>query len=373
MLDQPRIDALFDWMVGGALPPSPMPVNVAKLLEGLNEAGVVIDRFALFIMTLDPKVAGKRITWTPNEGVEVLNAPHEFFLSDYFKQSPAAHVYESGDTLRCCFARGDETDFDDLNDLRDNGVTDYYAQPMVYSGRETHSMTWSTSAAGGFTDGMIAAFDRLNPAIARLLEIYVLKINTISILDTYVGRNAGAQVLDGHVERGDLERIPSVILFADLVGFTALSNMRPPEEVLSILNGYFSAVETAVQSGGGEILKFIGDGILAIFPIRDDEAAAAQRALGAIDEALAASETPFRAALHVGEVLYGNIGGESRLDFTAIGPAVNLTARILGHAETAGAELVCSEPFAAHAKGRAALTGEVSLKGFEGAQAVYSL
>ena len=366
MIDQKAIRDLSDWMAGGAQPPRSLAGNVTHLLEGLVAAGVPVSRFALFILTIHPTIAGKRILWTPEGGVDVTNAPHAFFQSEMFLKSPARAVYESKQSMRRCFAHGDEPDYPDLAELRDAGATDYYAQPMIYTDGTCDGVTWQTEAPGGFTDEMIEALDLMNAGVSRLLEIYILKINTIALLSTYVGRDAGGQVLAGQIQRGDVERIPSVILFADLKGFTELSNTKPIEEVMAALNLFFEAMEKAIQGRGGEILKFIGDGLLAIFPVEGPAADAAARALAAVDDAQGAigDTAPFRAALHIGETIYGNIGGATRLDFTAIGPDVNLTARILDQAAGLGADIVCTAAFAELAGTRAEAIGEVALKGF---------
>lgn len=375
MVDGEEIDRLFGWMAAGAQPPKPMAGNVAHLLEGLRRAGVPVTRFALFVRTIHPQVKGRRVLWTPEDGVAVDEASHDFFTGPAYLESPAGHVFTAKTPIRRCFARGDAPGFRDLEEMRDRGTTDYYAQPLLYTDGSADAATWATDRPGGFTDAMIAAFDRLNPAIARLIEIWILKRNTIAMMSTYVGRGAGAQVLSGHIQPGDVETISCVILFADLVGFTAMSNSRPVGEVLETLNHYFGVMETEIGARGGEILKLIGDGVLAIFPVDADAHAVAAQALAAADAARAAlaDEAPFRAALHVGDVAYGNIGGATRLDFTAIGPDVNLTARLLSTAEAHGAALVCSAAFAALSDGRAQPAGDTELKGFAAPQPVFRL
>ena len=190
-----------------------------------------------------------------------------------------------------------------------------------------------------------------------------------TLLATYVGRSTGQRILEGRIRRGDIERIHAVILLADLRGFTRLSDTLPGDRVIELLNGWFDALVPAIEAAGGEVLKFIGDGLLAIFPVTADPASACSAALaavGAAREALAALNAGLRAtgkaelrwgmALHLGEVLYGNIGSATRLDFTTIGPAVNLTARLETLARDLGRELVVSAAVASHCpQGLAAL------------------
>jgi adenylate cyclase len=180
------------------------------------------------------------------------------------------------------------------------------------------------------------------------------------VLDTYVGRLASGRILAGSISRGQGERIDAVIWFADLRGFTALSDLRPTGDVIAALNQFFDALAGAIESHGGQILKFMGDGLLAIFPVEDvafrhyacrqalDAAIDAHEAVAKINVDRAAANAPilrFNVALHVGIVVYGNIGSASRLDFTCIGPAVNLTVRIEGIAAKLGVPVVMSAAF----------------------------
>ena len=188
-----------------------------------------------------------------------------------------------------------------------------------------------------------------------MLEVYALIQDMRGLLSTYVGRGVGEEVLSGKIQRGDGETIFAVILFADVKGFTEMSNTRPAPEVIQVLNQFYDAVEPAVRGGNGEILKFIGDGVLAIFPIKDNltnqetTATAALNAVAKTQKKLASeaqkTKIEFRAALHVGDIFYGNIGSERRLDFTAIGKSVNLASRMAEEASRRDAQLVCSPEF----------------------------
>ena len=189
-----------------------------------------------------------------------------------------------------------------------------------------------------------------------------------------MGRGAGSRVLEGNILRGDAEAIPSIVLFTDLRNFTAFSNARPASEVIETLNAFYDIAGSAIGKNGGEILKYMGDGLLAIFPTPDDlsaQMAAATGAIAALEETrriLAESSQKnlqFRASLHLGDIHYGNIGSKSRLDFTAIGPTVNLAARLMSVADEIGTETVCSEAFHRLVPERTKPFGERSFKGFE--------
>ena len=208
----------------------------------------------------------------------------------------------------------------------------------------------------------------------------------MNLLNTYVGRNAGERILGGQIQRGDVEPISAVIWFSDLRGFTALSDAVSPGELIGALNELFGCQVPAIEQRGGEVLKFIGDGLLAIFPIvagGDPLPVLVENALAAADDAfesLAAlnvrrggDKLRFGLALHVGEVVYGNIGGAGRLDFTAIGPAVNVASRLEGLTSKLAVDIVASQEVAALTRRPLRDLGEFELKGVASAAHVYAI
>jgi adenylate cyclase len=222
--------------------------------------------------------------------------------------------------------------------------------------------TWTTDRKEGFRDGDIAALEAVTPALAATVDARVLRRLTVNLLDTYLGAAAARRILAGRVHRGEGEGLNAVILASDLRNFTALSDQLDGAAVIGLLDDYFDAIAGAVQRRGGEVLKFIGDGVLAIFPTGDegDFTSTSVRALDAATAALgdldrinarrrAESRTEIRIGigLHLGEVTYGNVGAADRLDFTAIGPAVNLAARLEGLSKRVMRPLVVSQAFAA--------------------------
>ncbi len=371
MVDKDAVEEVFAWLCAGAPPPTGIRHSIAKGLERMHDAGVPIDRFALFVQTIHPTVRGKRISWAPGEEPEVREVPHGFFETPLYLESPIAQVFTKGKPLRKRLDGDEDPVFDHLREMRADGFTDYLALPLPMANGEMYGVSWGTRRKGGFGDEGVAALERINPILARLIETYILRLNTATILSTYVGRNAGGKVLNGKIFRGDAERIRAAILYADLKGFTALSNARPPEEVLATLNAFFDALDPEIVSRGGEILKFMGDGVLAIFPTTEasgERRRAARAARDAVAAAHAALETDpkapgFRASICLGDIHYGNIGSQSRLDFTVIGPAVNLGARLLSAAGGLGADTVVSAEVAELLGGGRRL-GEVELKGF---------
>jgi adenylate cyclase len=226
------------------------------------------------------------------------------------------------------------------------------------------------------------------PPLARLVEITNQRRRASILLDTYVGNRAGERILGGQIRRGHTETMHAAIWLSDLRGFTALSDRLPAETVVDILNQYFDCQVSAIRSHGGEVLKFMGDGLLAVFPIAEadgDIHHVCNRVLEAARESRASVEAlhypigetierfRFGVALHVGKILYGNIGGGNRLDFTCIGPAVNLAARLEKIAGRLHRTVVASERFAGICAGGWSDLGEFPIAGFSKAERVYGL
>ena len=360
---------------------------LGQLCERLVACGLPLWRVAVFVRTLHPHIMGRRFLWRPDAPVAVSSAPHETMATDTYLKSPVVHVYETGVPLRRRL--GDPAcprDFPIIDELIADGVTDYLASPLHFLSGEIHVATWTTRAPGGFTDRQIAGLDAVTAPLARVAEIWALRRVGGTLLETYVGRHAGMRILAGQIRRGDTEAIDAAIWLSDMRGFTALADRVAPKLLIDLLNRYFNAQVPAILERGGEVLKFMGDGLLAIFPIEADDpggSAACAAALAAAREARARiaalgeddamDGVRFGLALHVGELLYGNIGGEGRLDFTCIGPAVNLAARLEKLAGELGRAILASADFAARCPGALVPVGEFALRGFDAAQRVYGL
>jgi adenylate cyclase len=374
------IDDLAQWLVGGARPFGNARDIFDALCARLNSAGVPVDRAAVFMYTLHPHVLGRRMLWKPGEAVQVDDAEHRLRDDLTFQNSPAVVVPKTGEILRVHLETAvPPYRFPTYGELKDDGMTDYLIYPLVYTSGETHAASFTTRRAGGFDESDIDALMRIQAPLARLTESYVLQLNASQLLSAYVGRNAGRRVLDGQVKRGDTEETRAAILFCDLKDSTAWSDSRRPSEVIERLNSFFDFIVKPVEEQGGEVLKFIGDGLLAIFPVgatgEGPALEAAARAVTAARTAInesAGNDLAFRAALHAGNVSYGNIGGGNRLDFTAIGPAVNLASRLMSVASETGNDLVCSSLAAHHLKAARPI-GRFTLKGIASVQTVFSL
>lgn len=383
MTDQAAIDDLIGWMADGAQGLADGRAIVTSICERLNEAGVPVDLYRLFLFTIHPLIKGRRLQWVKGEGTGIVEADFALFDTEEYHHNPLPHVMKTKQSLRRRLVDPDcPHDYKVIEELIAEGFTDYLVQPVIYIDGDVHTMSWSTRDTDGFSESAVNALERLRPALTRLVESYVLRLNAANIISTYVGRGAGEQVLSGHIKRGDAEEITAIILFADLKNYTHLSNTLPAGRMIDLLNSYFDCLGEPVAENRGEILKFMGDGILAIFPVRSDdpdelrEKAAKARETVTKSLELAAGKEPlpqFRTALHVGRFFYGNIGAASRLDFTAIGPPVNMAARLLGAATELNCDHVCSREFAALLDDQPRQIGRLPLKGFDGDTSVYSV
>jgi adenylate cyclase len=380
--------AVADWLVQGA-PGAARAEDILDILcRKIAAAEMPIWRVAVFVRTLHPYIMGRRFTWVPESGVATSEAPYAVMESDDFLRSPVVRVYDTGKTLRrriCDPAV--PRDFAVLDELAGDGVTDYIAAPLIFTNGEIHVVTWTTRQPGGFSDTQIAGLEMVEPPLARMAEIMALRRTTRNLLDTYVGAHTGELIMKGQIRRGDTEAIHAAIWLSDMRGFTALADRLPPATLVRLLNAYFDAQVPAIARHGGEVLKFIGDGLLAIFPVRDgDDAASCNAALAAAHEARTeiasldsghgvdgVERVRFGLALHLGEVTYGNIGGATRLDFTCIGPAVNLAARVEKLAGELGRTVLASSAFAARCSSALMPVGRFSVRGIEAALRVFGL
>ena len=383
-----ELHRITNWLIDGARSSGTPAEMIADVCEHLVAAGLPLWRFGIFIRTLHPEIFGRNFIWRQGQEVEIGTVDFEILDTPEFAASPLRIVFEQGVEVRGRIGEHDGERFPILDDLRAEGATDYVAVPMPFLDGSVHATSWVTRHPGGFTDDHIAAIRSIVTPLARVSEIISLRRTAEMLLDTYVGNRAGARILGGQIRRGHNDTMQAAIWLSDLRGFTALSDRLPPETVVQILNHYFDCQVTAIRGHGGEVLKFMGDGLLAVFPIDEyvgDVSHVCTRVLEAARESRASVEAlafpvgdvierfRFGVALHVGNILYGNIGGGNRLDFTCIGPAVNLAARLEKITGRLGRTVVASEGFANVCRHDWHELGEFPIAGFSKAQRVYGL
>ena len=382
------LQKIIDWLIDGARS-APKPAQMmAETCGRLVAAGMPLWRVNVFIRTLHPDIFGFSFVWRPGEEVTVTSASFDAPDSQEFKSSPLAILYETSSEVRYRLDDPASAKFPFLEDMRAEGVTDYFAVPLLFADGLINSSSWTTKQPGGFSDEQLDALRSLLPPLARLIEIISLRRRAATLLDTYVGNRAGERILGGQIRRGHADTMHAAIWLSDLRGFTALSDRLPAETVVEILNGYFDCQVSSIRAHGGEVLKFMGDGLLAVFPIDEyvgDVRQVCSRVLEAARESRASVEAMhfpigeaverfrFGVALHVGKILSGNIGGGNRLDFTCIGPAVNLASRLEKLAGSLNRTIVASAGFAGICAGGWADLGEFPIAGFSKAERVYGL
>lgn len=366
------------------------PLVFDRFCRLLREAGVPLDRANLSLRQLHPQLVARSYHWdSTSGGAATVDRPHSVMTAADFLASPLAALFRDGQPIRRRLCEADcPRDFEILTELEAQGYRDYRVTPLLFTGRQINSLSVATRRGGGFSEPQLGLVDACVPALAAVVEIQQLRDTARTLLTTYVGARSGAKVWEGSIRRGQTEPIYAIVLLCDLRGFTQLAAGQPLAETIDLLNDYFDAVGAALAREGGEILKFMGDAVLAIFPCdpqaeRDCRKAAA--ALAAAEEGLnalarlnesrhAAGRPPIAAgmALAVGEVLYGNIGVADRLDFTVIGPAVNLVSRLQGLTHPLGEPILLSEEVTRRLPRDSRSCGRHRLKGVSGEVEVFA-
>lgn len=362
---------------------------IDELCRRLVESGVPLWRAVVSIRTIHPQILATVYVWRRGEEAVVIDAGHDLLNDPAYLTSPFKVIHDgAGGLRRRIEAIAGEIDFPVLNELREQGATDYVAMPLTFVDGAIHVVAWTSDRPGGFGTADLATIYEMLPVLSLILEVQSSRRIAETMLDTYVGHHAGERILRGEIKRGGGETIHAVIWYADLRGFTAMSDRLPQAQIIDLLNDFFERLAAPIHAHGGQILKFIGDGVMAIFPLGDaafrhfvcrnalDAAVEAIAAIEALNvERAEADETPLRfgLALHIGDITYGNIGAPDRLDFTAIGPAVNLAARLENLSGKLGNVVIVSGDFARATERPLVSLGFHELRGVSQPQEVFTL
>ena len=368
---------------------APFERFVAALGERLVSAGVPVWRIRFGLRTLHPQVRAVGVLWTRGRGAQMTRRLHGIEHSDDYLGSPIQHILETGTALRRRLSELDrERDHAVLHSIAAQGGADYLALPLRFNDGIANAFIVVTDRAEGFSDADVTGLETLSDHLSPIVEVFSTRYIARSLLDTYVGHRTGQRVLNGQIKRGDGEIIHAAIWFSDLRDFTPLSENLPPHALLATLNAYFEFVAAAVTARDGEILRFIGDAMLIVFPSEheSDLASACENAIESALDACASLATfnhrrrragqpaiRFGVGLHVGKVIYGNVGAPDRLDFTVMGPAVNRAARIEGLTKSLGPSVLMSREFASHVGRPVRSLGSHALKGVADLQEVFAL
>lgn len=353
-------DAVVDWLTNGTRGERFIDNIFAEMCNRLQDAGIPLKRSTLHILIQHPQWLGARLMWSDGmREAEIARVDFDVRERSEYIGSSANEIQSGAAEVRENLARDRALGRKHAlyDEMRAKGLTDYVAWPLYHTLGKQHLVTFATDRRGGFDDSHIAALKKLLPVLALVSEIRVKNRLARTLLETYVGAHAGELILAGATRRGTGTTVRAAIMICDLRDFTKISDNWPRDDVIDLLNDYFDAMSDPIARHGGEILKFIGDGLLAIFPLDRPNACAnllravteARQAMAALNERnKATSRAPlnYGIGVHVGDVMYGNIGSTSRLDFTVIGPAVNMASRLETLTKQIGKPVLLSRDFA---------------------------
>jgi adenylate cyclase len=349
----PAMSEIIDWLAGDECHELDGAGLATELGRRLRAIGLPLDHLGLYLRALHPEILGRTIAWTPDGPVQIIDRQHGVELSVAFINNPIRRVFETQKPLVLRVNDWNDAAWTHIDIFEGRQLVEMVILPLRNAGALPSAVSFATTRNSGFTAAERAGFARISPALRNACELRTLRSAEQTLLDTYVGEVTARRVLEGRIRRGQVETLEAALMLCDLRGFTELSNRLPSERVVHLLNTYFDCVVPAVSEAGGEVIKFMGDAVLAFFHREDAPracSAALRGALTALEslQKLAIPDAELRAgvALHYGKASYGNIGYGHRLDFTLIGPDVNLVSRLQGICSTTGQSLLMSERFA---------------------------
>jgi adenylate cyclase len=395
-MDNDQFAELTAWITEAGLAGQDETATLTGFCERALALGLPLARANVVIDTLHPIYEGRAFTWTQKSKETHLT---EFGRSDerldLWERSPFYRLELSGESfLRRRLNAETEGEFSIFSDLRAEGMTDYlaitnrFAAEGIIGDMDCVYSSWATDAPQGFRDSDVDDLSRLMPMVALTLKSASLTRIAGTLVETYLGRDAGRKVLGGRIGRGVADRIEAVLWFSDLRNYTRISDSADPEQIIPLLNEYAGAILSAIHEHEGDVLKLIGDGTLAIFTAADRASAChaaltaaldARRAVVLVNERRIAASLPttdMYLGLHVGEVFYGNIGSEERLDFTVVGPAVNEVSRIASMCRSLDQPVLISSAFASaidEPKKLLVSVGRYALRGVERPQSLFTV
>jgi adenylate cyclase len=348
------------WLTSGTRDERFLDTIFAELCVRLQRADIPVKRASLHLLIYHPQWLGARIMWADGmHEAEFARVDYDVRERSEYIDSPANEIHDGAAEVRENLERDPSLRRKHplYDEMRAKGLTDYVAWPLHHTLGKRHMVTFATERPGGFDDTHIAGLLRLLPVLALVSEIRMKNRLARTLLETYVGSHAGELILAGATRRGSGTTVSAAIMICDLRDFTRISDNWPRDDVIHLLNDYFDAISEPIARHGGEILKFMGDGLLAIFPLSQPSACAnllrsvaeAHQAMVALNErnrATGRAPLHYGVGVHVGDVMYGNIGSLTRLDFTVIGPAVNMASRLEALTKQLGRTVLLSRAFA---------------------------
>lgn len=368
---------LMGYMLGEAMQAADADEVLTEMSERIRAAGVPLDRASSIVPLLHAEAAASARFWERGKGARSYLFPYNEASGEGYARSPAADAHATGQWVTLWLPETPDETYDIVAELKEAGLTHYIMAPVFQKTGLASTFSFATASPDGFSPQDFAFLRAVFPALAACQEILTTTRAMNEVLRIYVGEEPRARIIKGDVHRGEVVHIRSAILFADMRRFTELTAELSAEQAAGLLNAYFDCIVPAVEEGGGEVLKFMGDGVLAVFRAEGDGVETCTRALKAARAGLTkvAEDARFDAgvALHFGEAAYGNVGSGMRLDYTVIGRDVNLAARVAGLCGTHGEPLLVTEAFRGHAGLEGRALGLQRLKGLKEPQQVFVL
>jgi adenylate cyclase len=398
LMTEAEIAKLASWLAKAGLEGRSETALVEGFCSRAAAGGLPLARAMVLVDTLHPIHEGRAFRWErekPEATLTEYGRTTEGEAAERWRTSPLYRLSSSSESLlRLRVNAETEAEFPSFAEFREAKFTDYvaiinrFAEDGMIGEMDCVYSYWTTDRAEGFSDDELGALKRLTPFLGLAIKAASLARIAETLVETYLGRDAGRRVLRGRIERGVADRINTVLWFSDLRNYTRISDTSPPEEIIPLLNDYAEAIVSSIHEHSGDVLKLIGDGVLAIFPAeeRSHACAAALDAAGAARQAVAAlnarrsekglPSTEMYLGLHFGEVFYGNIGSKERLDFTVVGPAVNEVSRIAAMCRSVDQPILLSSAFAetcAEQRHAFASVGRFALRGVGRPQELFTL
>jgi len=400
-MQEEDISGISHWLAKSGLAGLSEPDLLHGFCNHCRAAGLDLTRTLVFIDTLHPVYEGRAFPWRhdqPVEQAEIAYGPTNQgdAREDNWRRTAFYQLWQNGSgELRLRIGDGEPVPYYPVDRLQTEGQTDYiafvhrFAAAGVIGEMDGFFSHWTTEQPAGFREEDLAALRRLIPQLAIAIKCASLTRIAGTLVEVYLGKDAGRRVLSGRITRGVADRIHAALWFSDLRGYTTITDTAAPDEIIPLLNDYAEAAITSVQEAGGDVLKLIGDGVLAIFKAEEPAVACAQalqaeealrRRLVDLNETRRQAGRPTTSVyigLHIGEVFYGNIGSDDRLDFTVVGPAVNEVSRIAAMCRSIDRAVLLSDRFVASlpepAQARLVSVGRYALRGIGRAQELFTI
>ncbi|MBE1282621.1 MAG: adenylate/guanylate cyclase domain-containing protein [Rhodobacteraceae bacterium] len=371
---------LIDFMLGDALKMEDADNVLTAMSEHIRAAGIPLDRATSIVPLLHAEAVASARFWERGKGPRSFLFPFSEESGEGYAHSPAAEVHETGNWVDLWLPDTPDERYDIVADLKTEGYVHYLMAPVFMKSGMAGTFSFATKHTDGFSAQDLAFLRAVFPSLAACQDILATSRAMNEVMRIYVGEEPRRRILSGDVHRGEVMHIRSAILFADMRRFTDLTSGMEAEEATGLLNRYYDCLVPSIEEQGGEVLKFIGDGVLAIFRVEEETQAVCCKALEAARAGLRqVTENSLKPrfevgiALHLGEVAYGNVGSGMRLDYTVIGRDVNLAARLAGLCGSLNKPLLISAPFRNMVKAEAVSLGKCDLKGIADPQGVFAV